>query len=53
MPAVNKEVRKSTYSGIIANRDIKDHANDPYVLKKIEKAKQMVNKFGLPGDKKK
>jgi hypothetical protein len=53
MPAVKKEVNESHYSGAIIDNNIKSHANDPYVLKKVEKAKQMVNKFGLPGDRKK
>jgi|GEM_PF-2526047 len=49
MPVVNK----NQYSGAIIDNNIKTHANDPLVLKKVEKAKQMVKKFGLPGDKKK
>jgi hypothetical protein len=53
MPVVNKEVNKNQYSGATIDNNIKTHANDPLVLKKVEKAKQMVNKFGLPGDKKK
>jgi hypothetical protein len=53
MPAIKKQVNESQYGGTIIDGNIKSHANDPFVLKKIKKAKQMVNKFGLPGDKKK
>jgi hypothetical protein len=53
MPVIKKEVNETQYGGAIIDRNIKSHANDPFVLKKVEKAKQMVNKFGLPGDKKK
>ena len=53
MPAIKKEVNETYNGNVIIDNNIKSHANDPYVLKKVEKAKQMVNKFGLPGDKKK
>jgi len=53
MPAIKKQVNESQYGGAIIDGNIKSHANDPFVLKKIEKAKQMVSKFGLPPDKKK
>ena len=53
MPVIKKEVNETQYGGAIIDRNIKSHASDPFVLKKVEKAKQMVDKFGLPGDKKK
>lgn len=53
MPAIKKEVNENQYSGAVIGNTIKSHANDPYVLKKMEKARQMSNKYGLPGAKKK
>ena len=53
MPAIKKQANESQHGGAIIDNSIKTHANDPFVLKKVEKAKQMVDKYGLPGDKKK
>jgi len=53
MPTIKKQSSESQYGGVIIDGNIKSHANDPYVIKKVERAKQMVNKYGLPGDKKK
>jgi hypothetical protein len=50
---IKKELNETHHSDVIVDNSVKSHANDPYVLKKVEKAKQMVNKYGLPGDKKK
>ena len=53
MSSVKKGMNESQYGGAVIDNAVKGHANDPYVLKKVEKARQMVNKYGLPGDKKK
>jgi hypothetical protein len=53
MPTIKKEVNETHYGGAIIDNNIKSHANYPYVLKKVEKAKQMVDKYGLPVDDKK
>ena len=52
MPAIKKQVSESQPGRAIVDNNIKTHANDPFVLKKVERARQMVNKYGLPGDKK-
>ena len=53
MPAIKKQVNEGQHGRAIVDHNIKSHANDPLVLKKVERAKQMVDKYGLPGDKKK
>ena len=53
MPPIKKQIDESQHGRAIIDNNIKSHANDPFVLKKVEKAKQMVDKYGLPDDKKK
>jgi hypothetical protein len=53
MPAIKKQVNEGQHGRAIVDNSIKSHANDPLVLKKVERAKQMVDKYGVPGDKKK
>jgi hypothetical protein len=53
MPAIKKQANESQHGRAIVDHTIKSHANDPIVLKKVERTKQMVDKYGLPGDKKK
>ena len=36
--------------GIVSN-DVKSHANDPAVLRQVEKAKQTLKRVGLPKQK--
>jgi len=38
---IKEKKRSSKFEG-------KDFANDPFFIKKIEKAKQTISKFGLP-----
>ncbi|GAC1306338.1 MAG: hypothetical protein NVSMB24_16520 [Mucilaginibacter sp.] len=35
------------------NSEVKDHDNDPFVIKKVKKAKETIQRVGFPGDKKK
>lgn len=37
----------------IVSEHVKDYGNDPYFLKKAEKAAEMLEKWGLPDFKKK
>jgi hypothetical protein len=53
MPAIKKQAYESQHGRAVVDNNIKSHANDPLVLKKVERAKQMVDKYGLPGDTKK
>ena len=53
MPAIKKQVNEGQHGRAIIDDSIKSHANDPLVLKKVERAKQMVDQYGLPGDNKK
>jgi hypothetical protein len=41
---------KSFEPGIVGN-DVKSHANDPAVLRQVEKAKQTLKRVGLPKQK--
>ncbi|WP_158795806.1 hypothetical protein [Pedobacter sp. L105] len=41
----------ANHAGIIGGKS-KSHANDPYVLKKVEQAKIFMSKAGLPDIKK-
>jgi hypothetical protein len=41
------------YGPAIETTNIKDHANDPLVKKKLEKARETLKKVGLPNIKKK
>ena len=43
----NKIQRKTPYGGIICS-DMKDHGNDPFVLRKVEASIKIVEKYGLP-----
>lgn len=36
------------YGPAIISKDVKDHSNDPFVLQKVEKAKEFLKKSGLP-----
>ena len=40
-------VEKGFGPAIISNQ-VKNHANDPFVIKKVEKAKETLKKVGLP-----
>jgi hypothetical protein len=54
MPAVEKKLKtiKGFGAGIISD-NVKSYANDPFFIKKLEEAKQTLERVGLPGQKKK
>jgi len=51
MPAIKKTTAngKDYYSSAIISDKVKDHGNDPFVLKKVEEAKAFLRKNGLKG----
>ncbi|WP_192910094.1 hypothetical protein [Mucilaginibacter ginsenosidivorax] len=52
MPAIVKNTSKEKTPGHVVNSEVKSHANDPFVLKKVEKAKETLKNAGLPGQNK-
>jgi len=53
MPAVKKMIYEKGFGEPIISNDIKDHSNDPFFIKKLEKAKKALSKISLPGNVKK
>ena len=51
MPAVKKATvnEKGYYGNAIVSDKVKDHGNDPFVVKKLEEAKAFLLKNGLNG----
>lgn len=52
MPAVKKETinEKSEYNGsAIVSDKVKDHGNDPFVVKKLQEATAFIRENGLNG----
>jgi hypothetical protein len=51
MPAVKKAIanEKGYYGRAIISDEVMDHGNDPFVVKKVEKAKEFLRKNGLNG----
>jgi hypothetical protein len=51
MPAVKKAPvnEKGYYGNAIVSDKVKDHGNDPFVVKKLEEAKAFLRKNGLNG----
>lgn len=48
MSAINKQNNKIRYDGrVTVVKNQKSHANDPYVLKKLEQAKEILSKVDL------
>jgi len=45
-------IKKGFGAGTVSD-DVKSHANDPFVLKKVEEATKTLQRVGLPGKKKK
>lgn len=53
MPAIVKNTTIKKGSGaVIVSSDVKSHANDPVVIKKVQKARETLERVGLPGQKK-
>lgn len=50
MATIKKEVNSTTEA--IVNNNVKDCGNDPYFVKKAEKAKEILRRVGIPGKKK-
>jgi hypothetical protein len=48
----NTEVKKGFGAGTVSGQ-VKSHANDPYVVKKVEEAAKTIQRVGLPRQKKK
>ena len=45
-------IKKGFDQGTVSDQ-VKSHANDPFVLKKVEEASKTIQRVGLPGKKKK
>ena len=52
MPVIVKNTPKSPGSGTVNGED-RNYDNDPVVLKKVQKAKETIQRVGLPDVKKK
>jgi hypothetical protein len=52
MPAIVKNTNKGFGHGTVSS-EIKNHDNDPFVVKKVQKAKETIQRVGFPGIKKK
>jgi hypothetical protein len=49
MSAINKENNNIRYDGhVTVVKDLKSHANDPFVLKKLAEAKAMMSRIVFP-----
>jgi hypothetical protein len=44
----DKKTIKPVYKPGIVSNEVKDFSNDPFIIKKNEKAKEMVDRFGFP-----
>ncbi|HEY9197313.1 MAG TPA: hypothetical protein VIM77_13645 [Mucilaginibacter sp.] len=54
MPAVKKVIKDNNFSGNgVVSDKVKDRGNDPYFVKKAEKAKEFLQKHPLTDDMKK
>jgi hypothetical protein len=51
--AKKTRITEKGYGSAIFSTDVKNHANDPFILEKVEKAKEFIKKVKLPGEKKK
>jgi hypothetical protein len=52
MPAIVKNTTKGFGHGIVSS-EVKNHDNDPFVVKKVEKSKETIRRVGFPEIKKK
>jgi hypothetical protein len=48
MPAIKNNKGKSDNGSIAVKKNMKDYSNDPYFVKKAEKADAFLKKHGLP-----
>jgi hypothetical protein len=42
---------KKHLPGITINPNIRDYSNDPFIIKKVERARTLIAKYGLPKGK--
>ncbi|WEA03773.1 hypothetical protein [Mucilaginibacter sp. SJ] len=51
--SIEKKIRitEKGYGRAILSHDVKSHANDPFILEKVEKAKEFIKKVKLPREK--
>ncbi|HEY2580722.1 MAG TPA: hypothetical protein VGI43_02895 [Mucilaginibacter sp.] len=51
MPAVKKSIKnnKDYYGKTVIGNEVSDHGNDPFVVRKVEEAKEFLRKNGLKG----
>jgi hypothetical protein len=52
MTAIKKTNSQVNSGRVTISNDVKDHSNDPFVLKKVEEAKAVVSKLTFSGIKK-
>ncbi len=50
---VKKTANTKGFGQGIVSGDVKSHANDPFVVKKVKEAEATIQRVGLPGQKKK
>jgi hypothetical protein len=48
MPAIKNADREKNKGKVIVDSNIRSHANDPFVVKKVEDAKEALSKIKLP-----
>ena len=52
MPTFKKNSNQKSTAHVTISNDVKDHSNDPFVLKKVEEAKAVVSKLTFSESKK-
>jgi len=45
MTTSKKHIKRKYTGNVTISNDVKDHSNDPFVLKKVEEAKAVVSKL--------
>ncbi len=45
---IKRKKNKFLNPKIVVNPDMKDHGNDPFIIKKVEASKKVIQKYGLP-----
>ena len=50
--ALKKEIQERVQAYAIVSDKVKNHADDPYFVKKAEEAKETIKQFGVPRTKK-
>jgi hypothetical protein len=47
MPVVKKKIIEKTYGRGVVSSEVRSHANDPFFVKKVKKAKETLSKTDL------